>query len=78
MEVHEDAETFCSTVRTASLCCVATHFNECKVLYLAFTVLHVFLYLSGTLMRDRTLSSDANELQIDQPFAPGALHDRRD
>ena len=62
-------------MRTASLHCIATLFNECKALYLAFT--SRFLYLSGTLICDRAMNSDANELQMDQPFDSGALCDRR-
>ena len=75
MEVREDDENVCSTVRTASLHCIATLFNDCKALYLPFT--SQFVYLSGTLGRDRTMNNDGNELQINQPFASGALRDRQ-
>ena len=61
-------------VRAASLHGIATLFTERKALYLAFT--SRFLFLSGTLRRVRTINSDANELQMDQPFASGALRDK--
>ena len=75
MEVREDGENFCSIVRTASLHCITTPFNESIALNLAFP--SRFLYLSGTLSRDCTMNCDENEVQMDQPFPSGALRDRQ-
>ena len=47
-----------------TLHCIAMIFSECKAFYLAFS--SQFLYLSGTINRDRTMNSGANELQIGQ------------
>ena len=60
-----------------ALHCIATLFNECKALYLSIT--SRFLYLSEIISRDRTMNSDVHvyELQMNQPFASGALCDRR-
>ena len=63
------------TSRAFLVRCRGTPYKLIKCLYLP--IISRFLYLSGTISRDRIMNSDEYELQMDQPFASGALRDRR-
>ena len=63
------------TSRAFLVRCRGTPSKLIKCLYLSIT--SPILHLSRTRSRDRTMNSDAYELQMDEPFASGALRDRR-
>ena len=75
MEVREDDENFCTTMHRncvtvlSALHCIATLFNRYKTLEFIWALdKFTTFYLSGTISRNRTMNSDANELQIGQPW----------